>query len=67
MATEKKTDDAGQAEMQKTVDQLEEQGFIGDKVDQTPDEEYSLLTGPTSPPHVPDDRTRAGTPTPAKE
>ena len=62
MATEKKADDAGQAEMQKTVDKVEEQGFIGDKVDQTPDEEYSLLTGPSSPPHVPDDRTRAAAP-----
>lgn len=35
-----------------------EQGFIGVKVDPIPNEEYSLETGPDSPPAVEDNRTR---------
>jgi hypothetical protein len=38
-----------QAEIQKAVDQAEEQGFIGTKVDPRDNEEYSLQSGPDSP------------------
>jgi hypothetical protein len=40
MATKK--DDAGQAEVQKNVDEAEEQGFIGVEVDETPNENYTV-------------------------
>lgn len=53
-----KKDDLGQAEVQKKVDQETEQGYRGTKVDPTPDAEYTLTTGPDSPPHVADDTTR---------
>jgi hypothetical protein len=39
MATKK---DAGQAEVQDTFDEANEQGFFGTKVDSTPDENYTL-------------------------
>jgi hypothetical protein len=45
MATKKKaseSDDAGQAEVQETVDQLEEQGYYGDGIDPTPNENYTV-------------------------
>lgn len=63
----KKGGDAGQAEVQARMDEVTEKGFLGEKVDPIPDEEYSLLTGPDSPQHIPDDKTRAGTPAPTKE
>lgn len=40
--TEKKTEDAGQDEVQETVDAEEAQGFRGTKVDPTPNENYSV-------------------------
>jgi hypothetical protein len=39
---EKKKDDAGQAEVQQTVDEEQAQGFRGTKVDPTPDENYTV-------------------------
>jgi hypothetical protein len=47
---ESKAKDAGQAEVQKKVEQEQSQGYIGTKVDPTPNEEYSLESGPDSPP-----------------
>lgn len=41
MAT-KKTDDAGAAEVQKTVDEAEEKGYLGETADPTPRENYSV-------------------------
>lgn len=35
-------DDAGRAEVQERMDEATEQGYIGSKVDPTPNEEYSL-------------------------
>jgi len=41
--TSRTTDgDAGQAEAQRLADQVEEQGFIGVKVDPTPNENYTV-------------------------
>lgn len=34
--------DAGQAEVQKTMDKAEDQGFLGVEVDPTPNENYSV-------------------------
>jgi hypothetical protein len=60
--TAKKTD-AGQAEVQKTVDKLEDQGFLGTKVDPLPNSAHSLESGPDSPPAVPDSNSRIVHPT----
>ena len=46
---EKKPADAGQAEVQKTVDKAEEKGFLGQKVDPLPNSAHSLESGPDSP------------------
>lgn len=46
---EKKPADAGQAEVQKMVDEAEEQGFLGQKVDPFPNSAHSLESGPDSP------------------
>lgn len=35
-------DDAGQAEVQKKADEINDQGFFGTKVDPTPDENYTV-------------------------
>jgi hypothetical protein len=51
-------DDLGQAEVQKTVDHEEEQGFRGVKVDPRSDLDYSVQTGPDSPGHADNDHTR---------
>jgi hypothetical protein len=42
MAEKKSDKDAGQADVQKTVDAEQEAGFVGEKVDPTPDENYTL-------------------------
>lgn len=42
MATEKKSADAGQAEVQAKFDEAEEKGFFGEGVDETPRENYTL-------------------------
>jgi hypothetical protein len=34
--------DAGEAEVQKTMDEVEAQGFIGEEVDPTPNEHYTV-------------------------
>jgi hypothetical protein len=39
---EKQQKDAGQAEVQENFDKAEDQGFIGEKVDPTPNEHYTL-------------------------
>jgi hypothetical protein len=59
MSTAKKVDDAGAAQVQAEVDKETEQGYVGQKVDPVPNEEYTLVTGPDSPPIHPDDTTRA--------
>lgn len=41
--------DLGRAEAQELSDVATEQGFIGVKVDPTPNENYSLQTGPEAP------------------
>jgi hypothetical protein len=58
VATARK-DDAGQADVQKRVDKIEEQGFIGQKVDPLPNSAYSLESGPEAPP-VHEQGVRAG-------
>lgn len=58
MATAKKTDDAGQAEVQKKVDKAEEQGFEGEQVDPTPRENYTLQTPQDAPVPEVDDRNK---------
>jgi hypothetical protein len=45
-----KKDDAGQAEAQKLVDQAEDKGYIGQKVDPLPNSAHSLESGPDAPP-----------------
>lgn len=42
MTVKKKEDDAGQADVQATVDAENEQGFVGVEVDPTPNENYTL-------------------------
>jgi hypothetical protein len=44
-----KKDDAGQAEAQKLVDQAEDKGYIGQKVDPLPNSAHSLESGPDAP------------------
>lgn len=39
------SDDAGEAEVQKKMDEEQENGFVGQKVDPTPNENYSLEGG----------------------
>jgi hypothetical protein len=39
--TPSKADDAGQAALQKQIDEENEQGFVGTKVDPTPNENYT--------------------------
>lgn len=41
MAEKKKDDDAGQASVQKQVDEENEKGFVGTEVDPTPNENYT--------------------------
>jgi hypothetical protein len=36
MADSKKTSDSGEAEVQSNIDEVEEQGFLGDRVDERP-------------------------------
>jgi hypothetical protein len=50
--------DHGQAEVQKTVDNIEDTGVLGEKVDPRPDSDYSLKSGPESPSAVADIHTR---------
>lgn len=59
--------DGGTAQVQATVDKIEDKGFIGEKVDPLPNEAHSLESGPDAPPAVPDDQTRAGMPVLTKE
>jgi hypothetical protein len=42
MADQKKSQDAGEAQMQKLADEAEDKGFLGEEVDPTPNERYSL-------------------------
>lgn len=49
MAEKSAKSDAGQAQAEKTVQTEEEQGFRGVEVDQTPNKEFSLQSGPDSP------------------
>lgn len=58
MAT-KKTDDLGAAEVQKAKDEEDAQGFVGGKVDPTPDEHYTVagvIAGKPTPETDPDHR-----------
>jgi hypothetical protein len=45
----KKASDAGQSEVQKIVDQGQEQGYTGIKIDQLPNSAHSLESGPDAP------------------
>lgn len=45
----KKQADAGQAEVQKKVDEEQEQGFRGSEVDPLPNSAHSLESGPEAP------------------
>lgn len=65
--TAKKTKDHGEAEVQKHEDVAEDKGFIGQEVDQVPDREYSIQSGPDSPTAVPDIHTRVEQPSATKE
>lgn len=47
--TKSKSADVGQAEVQKAVDQGEDQGYLGVKVDPLPNTAYSLESGPDAP------------------
>lgn len=49
MTEAKKKDDLGQAEVQQAYDKATKQGFFGLEVDQRPNSEYSLASGPDSP------------------
>lgn len=42
MATRKKSDDVGQAEVQEKADAEIERGLAGDEVDETPNENYTV-------------------------
>ena len=58
MATTKKTEDSGEAEVQKKVDEENAQGFSGVRVDPTPLENYTLA-GVTSGKPTPDTDEKA--------
>lgn len=45
-----KKDDLGQSEAQKNVEQAEDKGYLGNKVDPLPNSAYSLESGPDAPP-----------------
>jgi hypothetical protein len=49
MATSKKADDAGQAEVQAVFDEAAEKGYFGEVPDGPPNEAYALTSGPDSP------------------
>lgn len=49
--------DAAKGDVQEQVDEEQAKGFFGTKVDPRPDSDYSLESGPDSPPAHPDDRT----------
>lgn len=56
MAT-KKSDDVGQAEVQRRVDAAEEKGYVGETPDPTPDEHYTVggvIAGKPTPETDPD-------------
>jgi hypothetical protein len=54
-----KAEDHGQEEVQEKVDHIEDTGVLGEKVDPRPDSDYSLKSGPDSPPAAADIHTRA--------
>lgn len=56
---ERKASDHGEAEVQATSNKETDQGFVGAKVDPVDNAEYTLTTGPDSPPYFDDDTTRA--------
>lgn len=49
MASEKQAAKADTTDVQKQVDKINEQGFVGQKVDPVPNEEYALPSGPDAP------------------
>lgn len=53
-----KGEDHGQAEVQEKVDHIEDTGVLGQKVDPRPDSDYSLKSGPDSPPAAADIHSR---------
>lgn len=55
--TESKETKQAKGDVEKKVAEEQEQGFLGNKVDPVDDAEYTLKTGPDSPPAVDDDRT----------
>lgn len=57
MPTPKKDTSKAAEEVQSKVDEAEDKGYIGWSPDPEAGKKHSLLTGPDSPPLVPDDRT----------
>jgi uncharacterized protein YjbJ (UPF0337 family) len=58
--------DAAAGDVQEQVDEMNEQGFLGEAVDPVPNGEYALTSGPDSPAmeddHTPNVQTVAGAP-----
>lgn len=48
-AAKAESEDWGQAELQAADDKAKEQGYVGTVPDETPNENYSLQTGPDAP------------------
>lgn len=48
-SSSKKASDSGQAEVRENFEAEQEQGFRGREVDPTPNEEFSIRSGPDSP------------------
>lgn len=53
------TADAAKGDVEEQVAEEDAQGFLGTKVDPRPDSDYTLESGPDSPPAHEDDRTRS--------
>jgi hypothetical protein len=61
--TAKKDDaEAAKGDVAEKVADEQAKGYVGDVPDPLPNSAYSLESGPDSPPHVPDDKTRVGLP-----
>lgn len=59
MPAHRKEADAAKGDVEEQIDEESAKGFYGEKVDPRPDSDYTLESGPDSPPNHPDDRTRS--------
>lgn len=61
-STSSKSSDSGQAEVQDSFTQAQEQGYFGRKVDPEPNSAHSLESGPDAPPvaRQPESHPKAG-------